>query len=110
HQPDQQHYRQIHTGDPGRADRPEQAGQEMPERDPGENAEGDPDHEVAFEDRHAAPARLTRYPAGIARCGRWIRRTPTLVGTGPPTFRPPLRLLPAAGSAGGRARSPPDDT
>ena len=56
HQPDQHRDRQIDLGDLGGADRLEQRpAPAMAERDAGDDAEADPEREIAFERRHGHP-------------------------------------------------------
>ena len=50
HQPDQNRDRQIDLGEFNAPDRMKQARKDVSQRDPGDDAEKDPDREIAFED------------------------------------------------------------
>ena len=78
HQPDQHRHRQIDLGDFGRADDVEDAGEEMAKRHAGDDAQSDPQGQVAFEHGHGwsgagarcfqgARASRLRLPSGRCR-------------------------------------------
>ncbi len=52
HQPDQHRHRQVDLGDLGGADDVEHGRKDVPERDPDNNAQRDPEGEITFESRH----------------------------------------------------------
>ena len=52
HQPDQHRHRQVDLGDLRGADRLKDAGHDMAERDADDDAERDPEGQIAFESRH----------------------------------------------------------